>query len=239
MASAAMRERTDMASSDAKLAQMAQYANEVQDILDKEVELLEFAKRKNAQGQEELTATTKTGSVVGPAAGAPAELSQGGWWFCHLVKENGKILAKPIGRFSPDLYFEAKPIERLWVEKTFEREQKKFETEVGGDVIEWTPLTRTVTIQPSGKVELGDFAPHFSGLAFANIGKAKGEANPLLGIAPSTSKNAYKIESDQLAVPRLDKVLGIKEAKEFTAEWNEERKMLLVYLEGVSPSIRL
>jgi len=99
-------------------------------------------------------------------------------------------------------------------------EQKKFETEVAGDVIEWSPITRTVMIQPNGRLELGEFAQHFSGLAFANIGKARGEANPLLGVAPSTSKNAFKIEGDQLAVPRLDKVLNLKEPREFSAEWN-------------------
>jgi hypothetical protein len=222
-----------------KLAAMAQYASEVQDVLDKEVELLEFAKRKDEQGAEAVTATTKTGTLVLPHPTGVAQVAQGGWWFAQIVRENGKTLAKPLIKFSPELYFEAKPIERLWVEKTFEREQKKFETEVEGDVIEWTPITRTVTIQPSGKVDLGEFAQHFNGLAFANIGKAKGEPNPLLGVAPTTSKNAFKVEGDALAVPRLDKVLGLKEPKEFAAEWNEQRKMLLVYLEGVNPAARL
>jgi len=218
---------------------MAQFASEVQDVLDKEVELLEFTKRKDDHGAESIAATTKTGTLVVPHPTGATTVAQGGWWFSQIVRENGKTLAKPLIKFSPELYFEAKPIERLWVEKTFEREQKKFETEVEGDVIEWTPITRTVTVQPSGKVELGEFAQHFNGLAFANIGKAKGEVNPLLGIAPSTSKNAFKVESDMLAVPRLDKVLGLKESKEFPAEWNEQRKMLLVYLEGVNPNARL
>jgi hypothetical protein len=222
-----------------KLAEMAQFATEVQDVLDKEVELLEFTKRKDDKGVETLAATSKTGTTVLPHTTAAATVAAGGWWFCQLVRENGQTLAKPLSKFSPELYFEAKPIERLWVEKTFEREQKKFETEVEGDVIEWTPITRTVVVQPSGRVELGEFAQHFNGLAFANIGKAKGEPNPLLGIAPTTSKNAFKVESDAVAVPRLDKVLGLKEPKEFPAEWNEQRKMLLVYLEGVNPAVKL
>lgn len=221
---------------DEKLAAMAQYASEIREILDKEVELLEFT-RKN--GPEQLAATTKTGSLVVPHPSGAAQLGQGGWWFCQLVRDNGKLVAKPILKFSPELYFEARPIERLWVEKTFEREQKQFQTEVAGDVIEWTPISREVMVQPNGRVELGEFAQHFQGLAFANIGKAKGEAAPLLGIAPSASKNAYKVESDQLVVPRLDKVLNLREARAFAAEWNEERKMLIVYLEGVSPGVKL
>ena len=50
----------------------------------------------------------------------------GGWFFCLLKRDAGKLLAVPIAKFTPDIYFEAKPIERLWVEKTFEREQKKW-----------------------------------------------------------------------------------------------------------------
>lgn len=223
-----------------KLAEMAKYANEVQDIMDKEVELLEFSRRKDEKGVETLSANTKTGSNLLPHPQDAAMVAQGGWWFCHIVRENGKPFARPLIKFSPDLYFEAKPIERLWVEKTFEREQKKFETEVAGDVIEWTPITRTITVQPNGRVELGEFGQHFTtGLAFANIGKAKGEANPLLGVAPTQSKNAFHVENGTLAVPRLDRVLALKEPKEFAAEWNEERKMLLVYLEGVNPAVKL
>lgn len=228
-----------MAATPDKLAQMAQFANEVQDVMDREVELLEFTKRKDESGRETVAASTKTGTTVQPHPALAATVAAGGWWFAQIVRENGQILAKPLVRFSPELYFEAKPIERLWVEKTFEREQKKFETEVEGDVIEWTPITRTVLVQPNGKVELGDFAQYFSGLAFANIGKAKGEANPLLGIAPTASKNAFKVDADAVAVPRLDRVLALKEPKEFPAEWNEQRKMLLVYLEGVNPNARL
>ena len=223
-----------------KLAEMAQFATEVQDILDKEVELLEFSRRKDEAGAETLAATTKTGTLVLPHAQSPADVQQGGWWFCQILRENGRTIARPLIKFKPELYFEAKPIDRLWVEKTFEREQKQFATEVAGDVIEWTPITREVTIQPSGRVELGEFAAHFpTGLAFANIGKAKGEATPLLGIAPSQSKNAFRVENDTLVVPRLDRVLGTKEPRGFAAEWNEERKMLLVYLEGVHPTVKL
>ncbi|MBI2077005.1 MAG: hypothetical protein HYT80_01355 [Euryarchaeota archaeon] len=216
-----------------KLAAMAQYANEVQDLLDKEVELLDFAKRGDANGQEQLVALTKTGTLVYPKPEHAATFAVGGWWFATLVREGGKIYAVPITKFSPDLYFEAKPIERLWVEKTFEREQKQFTTEVQGDVIEWTPISREITIQPNGRVDLGEFAQHFNGRAFANVGKAKGEAAPLLGIAPTQSPNAYKVESDQLVVPRLDKMVRLTGPTTFPAEWNDERKMLLVYLEGV------
>lgn len=224
-----------------KLAEMAKYATEVQDVLDKEVELLEFAKRKDAKGTEALSALTKTGSVVLPHPQSSNDLSAGGWWFCQIVRENGQSFAKPLIKFTPDLYFEAKPIERLWVEKTFEREQKKFTTEEEeGDVIEWTPITQEITITPSGRIELGEFAQYFTtGMAFANVGKAKGEAAPLLGIAPTTSKNAFKMDKEAVLVPRLEKVLALKEARGFSAEWNENRKMLLVYLEGVNPNIRL
>ncbi len=223
-----------------KLAEMAQFATQVQEILDKEVELLEFARRKDEKGQEVLSANTKTGTSVLPHPQSPPEVSQGGWWFCQLVRDNGRSLAKPIAKFSPDLYFEAKPIERLWVEKTFEREQKSFTTEEAGDVIEWTPITRSVTILPSGHLDLGEFAPHFpNGLAFANIGKARGESAPLLGVSPTQSTNAFKIQQNRVVVPRLDKVLALKEAREFTAEWNDQRKMLIVYLEGVSPTVKL
>ena len=218
-----------------KLAAMASYANEVQDIMDKDVELLDFVKRQEQNGSDGIVAMTKTGSTVYPHSQHVGTFGNGGWFFCHLVKEEGRLTGVPIAKFTPDLYFEAKPIERLWVEKTFEREQKKFQTEVGGDVIEWTPLTREITIQPNGRVELGEFATYFSeGRAFANVGKAKGEAAPLLGIAPTTSANSYKVESDTLIVPRLDKVVKLSESRSFPAEWNEERKMLLVYLEGVS-----
>ena len=217
-----------------KLAQMAQYANEVQDLMDKEVELPDFSTK---EGQ--LQAATKTGSAVFAHPKHVAAFGAGGWWFSQLTREEGRALAIPIAKFTPDLYFEAKPIERLWVEKTFEREQKKFSTEVAGDVIEWTPLTREVLIQPSGRVELGEFASYFNGKAYANFGKAKGESAPLLGVAPTTSSNAYKIEADQLVVPRLDKILKISEAKSFPAEWNEERKMLLVYLEGVTMTTKV
>lgn len=218
-----------------KLAAMASYANEVQDIMDKDVELLDFVKRQEQNGSEGLVAMTKTGSTVYPHPQHAATYASGGWFFCHLVKEGGRILAVPIARFAPDLYFEAKPIERLWVEKTFEREQKQFQTEVAGDVIEWTPITREITIQPTGRVELGEFAQYFTGgRAFANVGKAKGEAAPLLGVAPSTSSNSFKVESDTLIVPRLDKMVRLTEPRRFPAEWNDERKMLLVYLEGVS-----
>lgn len=217
-----------------KLAAMAAYANEVQDLMDKEVELIEFGKKSDANGAEQLAGTTKTGSPVLPDPAHAKEIASGGWFFCLLKRDQGKLYAVPIAKFSPELYFEAKPIERLWVEKTFEREQKKFQTEVAGDVIEWTPLTQEITIQPSGRVELGEFAQYFSGRAFANVGKAKGEAAPLLGIAPSQSPNSYKIDSDQLIVPRLDKVLGITQPRTFPAEWNDERKMLLVYLEGIN-----
>jgi hypothetical protein len=218
-----------------KLAAMASYANEVQDIMDKDVELLDFVKRQEQNGSDAIVAMTKTGSTVHPHPQHKDEFGAGGWFFCHLVKDGGRLVGVPISKFTPDLYFEAKPIERLWVEKTFEREQKKFQTEVSGDVIEWTPLTRDVTIQPNGRVELGEFAQYFTGgRAFANVGKAKGEGAPLLGVAPSTSANSYKVEADTLIVPRLDKVLKISHAQSFPAEWNEERKMLLVYLEGVS-----
>ncbi len=218
-----------------KLAAMASYANEVQDIMDKDIELLDFVKRQEQNGSDGIVAMTKTGSTVYPHSQHVGTFGNGGWFFCHLVKEGGRLTGVPIAKFSPDLYFEAKPIERLWVEKTFEREQKKFQTEVGGDVIEWTPLTREITIQPNGRVELGEFATYFSeGRAFANVGKAKGEGAPLLGIAPTTSHNSYKVESDTLIVPRLDKVVRLSEPRSFPAEWNEERKMLLVYLEGVS-----
>jgi hypothetical protein len=209
-----------------KLAAMAQYANEVQDLLDKEVELIEFAKGGSGK--------TKTGTPVAPDAEHASEIGEGGWFFCLLKKDAGRLVAVPISKFTPDIYFEAKPIERLWVEKTFEREQKKFQTEVAGDVIEWTPLVQEITIQPNGRVELGEFSQYFNGRAFANVGKAKGEGAPLLGIAPSQSPNSYKIESNQLIVPRLDKILGIAQPRNFAAEWNEERKMLLVYLEGVN-----
>ena len=222
-----------------KLAEMAAFASEVQDLLDKEVELLEFTKKTNEAGQTALLATTKTGTTVQPEPTRLGEFGTGGWFFCHIVRLNGQVLAQPLAKFSPELYFEAKPIEQLWVEKTFEREQKKFQTEVGGDVIEWTPLTKEVTIHPNGQVELGEFAQYFQGLAFANIGKAKGEAAPLLGVAPTASKNSYRIENDRLIVPRLDRVLQIREPQTFAAEWNEERKMLLVYLEGVSPAVKL
>lgn len=223
-----------------KLGQMAAFASEVQDLLDKEVELLEFVNKPNEAGQPVLQATSKTGTQVLPHPERAADVAGGGWFFCHLVRENGRSWARPIVKFTPDLYFEAKPIERLWVEKTFEREQKKFQTEVGGDVIEWTPLTREVTINPNGQVELGEFAQYFTtGLAYANIGKAKGEATPLLGMAPTDSKNAYRMDGDKLVVPRLDKVLGIHEPRGFAAEWNEERKMLLVYLEGVNPTVKM
>lgn len=222
-----------------KLAEMAQFASQIQDVLDREVELLEFRKTKDEGGRDVTLATSKTGTQIAPHPTAGNDLNQGGWWFCLLVRENGKAFAKPMAKFSPELYFEAKPIEQLWVEKTFSREQKKFESQVGGDVIEWTPLTREITIQPSGRVELGEFAPYFNGKAFANIGKAKGEAAPLLGIAPTTSTNAYNVEANQLVVPRLDKVLGIKEPKSFAAEWNDERKMLIVYLEGVNPQVKM
>lgn len=222
-----------------KLEAMAQFATEVQDILDKEVELLEFTKQKDDKGQDVVQAMTKTGTAVLPHASNAAAVAAGGWWFSQIVRENGKTYGKPLIKFSPDLYFEAKPIERLWVEKTFEREQKKFQTEVAGDVIEWTPIVREVTVLPNGKVELGEFSQYFQGLAYANIGKARGEPAPLLGIAPTTSKNAFKIENNQLHVPRLDKVVPLKESRAFAAEWNEERKMLLVYLEGVSPTVKL
>lgn len=222
-----------------KLGEMAAYATEVQDLLDKEVELLEFTNRPNEGGQSALLATTKTGTPVSPLPDRLADLGPGGWYFCQLVRQNGRVFARPLAKFSPELYFEAKPIERLWVEKTFEREQKKFQTEVAGDVIEWTPLTREVTIHPTGQVELGEFAQYFNGLAFANIGRARGEGAPLLGIAPTTSKNAYRMDGDRVVVPRLDKVLGIKEPRGFVAEWNDERKMLLVYLEGVNPTAKM
>lgn len=217
-----------------KLAAMAAYANEVQDIMDKDVELLDFVKRAEQNGGEAIVAMTKTGSTVYPHPQHAKDLSTG-WWFCHLVRDQNKLVAIPIAKFSPDLYFEAKPIERLWVEKTFEREQKKFQTEVAGDVIEWTPLTREVTVHPNGRVELGEFATYFEGQkAMANVGKAKGETSPLLGVAPSASNNAYKIDQDTLIVPRLDRVLKITQPTNFAAEWNDERKMLLVYLEGVT-----
>lgn len=218
-----------------KLAAMASYANEVQDIMDKDVELLDFVKRQDQNGAEGIVAMTKTGSTVHPHPKHTEAFGAGGWFFCHLVKDGGRLVAVPIAKFAPDLYFEAKPIERLWVEKTFEREQKKFQTEVAGDVIEWTPITRDITIQPNGRVELGEFAVYFEGgRAFANVGKAKGESAPLLGVAPTTSPNSYKVESDTLIVPRLDKVVKLSEPRSFPAEWNEERKMLLVYLEGIS-----
>jgi hypothetical protein len=218
-----------------KLAAMASYANEVQDIMDKDVELLDFQKRQDQGGAEVMSANTKTGSAVQPHPSHVQTIGSGGWFFCHLVKEGGRLVGVPIAKFSPDLYFEAKPIERLWVEKTFEREQKKFQTEEGGDVIEWTPITREITIQPNGRVELGEFAQHFAGgRAFANVGKAKGEGAPLLGVAPSTSANSYKVEADALIVPRLDKIVRLSEPRSFPAEWNEQRKMLLVYLEGVT-----
>jgi hypothetical protein len=202
--------------------------------MDKEVELLEFGRRPEANGQEIFAASTKTGTSVLPHPAHVGTFGAGGWWFCLITREAGRIYGIPISKFTPDLYFEAKPIERLWVEKTFEREQKKFQTEVAGDVIEWTPLIQEITIQPNGRVDLGDFSQYFSGRAFANVGKAKGEAAPLLGVAPTQSPNAYKVESNQLIVPRLDKILGISQPRNFPAEWNEERKMLLVYLEGVS-----
>lgn len=212
-----------------KLAAMAQYANEVQDVMDKQVELLEFANREGG-----MIAMTKMGSPVFAHPDHTATFGPGGWWFCLITRDNGRQVATPIAKFAPDLYFEAKPIERLWVEKTFEREQKKFQTEVAGDVIEWTPLVREVVVQPTGRVELGEFSQYFNGRAFANVGKAKGEAAPLLGIAPSQSPNSYKVENNELIVPRLDKILNIREPRSFPAEWNEERKMLLVYLEGIA-----
>lgn len=223
-----------------KLAKMAQYASEVQEVLDKEVELLEFTKRRNDQGQEVLAATTRTGTPIEGHPTSPPEFHEGGWWFVQVVRENGRTLARPLIRFTPELYFEAKPIERLWVEKTFEREQKTFATDVAGDVIEWTPLTRQIKVLKDGRLELGEFAAYFpQGLAFANIGRARGEAAPLLGVAPTESRNAFKIEQGHLVVPRLSKVLSLTEDREFTAEWNDERKMLLVYLEGVNPALKL
>lgn len=221
-----------------KLGEMAQFANEVQAVLDREVELLEFTKGPN--GQAAVSAVRRSGAAIQPHPQSVAAVSQGGWFFCQIVKEGDKAFAKPIAPFQPDLYFEARPVERLYVEQAFEREQKHFETEVAGDVIQWTPITRMVTVNPDGRVELGEFAPHFPDhLAFANIGKAKGEAAPLLGVAPATSKNAYKIEGEKLLVPRLDRVLGLTAPAEFAAEWNDERKILIVYLEGVSPKVKL
>lgn len=216
-----------------KLAAMAQYANEVQDVMDKQVELLEFANREGG-----MIALTKMGSPVFVHPDHAATFGTGGWWFCAITRDGGKQVATPIAKFAPDLYFEAKPIERLWVEKTFEREQKKFQTEVAGDVIEWTPLIREVVVQPTGRVELGEFSQYFNGRAFANVGKAKGEAAPLLGIAPSQSPNSYKVDNNELIVPRLDKILNIREPRAFPAEWNEERKMLLVYLEGIALPVK-
>lgn len=222
-----------------KLGEMAKYATEVQELMDKQVELVEFTK-KEENGKTTVFATAKTGTSLLPHPSKVDQVNEGGWWFVHLVKENGQVFGMPLAKFSPDLYFEAKPVERLWVERTFEREQKEFTTQEAEDVIEWTPITREVTVRPDGSVALGEFAQYFgTGLAFANIGKAKGEGAPLLGIAPTDSKNAFKVDKDTLRVPRLQRVLNVSQEASFAAEWNDERKMLIVYLEGVNPQIKM
>jgi hypothetical protein len=217
-----------------KLAQMAEYAAQVHDVVDKEIELVELPKWTNGQDGSNLTVKTRMGSQVVIQPERAAETRDGGWWFLHIQRADGRNIGLPVGRFTPELYFDAKPVEQLYVEKTFTREQKKFTAEVAGDVIEWQPITQEVTIHPNGRVELGDFTTHFGALAFANIGRAKGETSPLLGVVPTDSKNGFKIVEGHLVVPRLERVVGISEPRRFAAEWNEERKMLIVYLDGVT-----